>query len=138
VGARLWCLVVGLCLLGPACGPQEAPDSPEPASAEAEAGAADIRAEIDQLLDEIASAYRAGRTEEAAELAAEAYLENYEAIEDAVIERAPAVNAELEPLLGAELRRRIRQGAPPKEIAAMVERARRLLDRALAAIEERP
>jgi hypothetical protein len=129
-------LITALCLLAAACGEPRARTSR--GSASAPRTRAEVEAAIDELLGEVASAYRAGRTKQAAELAAEAYLENYEAIEDEVIERAPAVNADLEPLLGAGLRRRIRQGAPPREIEAMVERARRLLDRALAALGERP
>jgi hypothetical protein len=96
---------------------------------------AEVGAEIEELLAEVVAAYRAGNPEEAAELAAEAYLENYEVIEAEVIELAPEVNQQLEPLLGAELRRRIREGAPAGEIAAMVARAEKLLDRALEALE---
>jgi hypothetical protein len=96
---------------------------------------AEVGAEIEELLTEVVAAYRAGNPEEAGELAAEAYLENYEVIEAEVIELAPEVNQQLEPLLGAELRRRIREGAPASEIAAMVARAERLLDRALEALE---
>ena len=69
-------------------------------------------------------------------LSAEAYLENYEIIEAQVIELAPEVNEELEPLLGADLRAEIQAGAPQEEIESMIERARELLDEALAAIEE--
>lgn len=94
-----------------------------------------IAAEIEELLDEVVEAYEAGEADEAAELAAEAYLENYEVIEAEVIELAPDVNAELEPLLGAELRRQIQEGAPPEDIEAMVERAKDLLAEALEAIE---
>ena len=92
--------------------------------------------EIEELLGEIVRTYEAGNADEAAELSAEAYLENYEVIEADVIEHAPKVNAELEPLLGAELRRRIQEGAPPGEIADMTERAEYLLGRALAALED--
>ncbi|HXG39441.1 MAG TPA: hypothetical protein VNJ28_00730, partial [Candidatus Limnocylindrales bacterium] len=94
-----------------------------------------VASEIRHLLDEIVAAYRAGDAERAAELAAEAYLENYEVIEASVIEAAPDVNAELEPLLGAELRRRIGAGAPVEEIERMVARAKELLDRAVEAVE---
>jgi hypothetical protein len=96
---------------------------------------AQVAAEIEELLAEVVAAYRAGDPEEAGELAAEAYLENYEVIEAEVIELAPEVNQQLEPLLGAELRKRIREGAPAGEIAAMVARAEKLLGRALEALE---
>ena len=42
-----------------------------------------------RLLDEIQSTYEGGDPDEAAELAAEAYLENYELVEASVIEAAP-------------------------------------------------
>jgi len=96
----------------------------------------EIVAAIEELLDEIVATYEAGDAEAAAELSAEAYLENYEVIEAEVIELAPAVNQELEPLLGAALRERLAAGAPISEIEQMVERAKELLDEALAALEE--
>lgn len=96
----------------------------------------EVVANINALLDEIDSLYAEGETEEAAELAAEAYLENYEVIEAGVIQAAPEVNEELEPLLGADLRRQMQEGADPAEISEMIERARVLLDEALAAVEE--
>jgi hypothetical protein len=95
----------------------------------------DIVAEIESLLDEIVETYDAGDPNAAAELAAEAYLENYEVIEAGVIAAAPEVNAELEPLLGAELRRQITGGASTSEVEAMVERAKELLGKALDALE---
>ena len=54
-----------------------------------------------------------------------AYLENYEVIEADVIEAAPEINEELEPLLGADLRAAIIDGAELAEIEAMVERGAR-------------
>jgi hypothetical protein len=101
-----------------------------------EKGAPDEVADtIEDLLDEIAAAYAAGDSARASELAAEAYLENYEDIEAEVIEEAPDINAQLEPLLGAELRRRIESGATVEEINSLIEEANRLLDRALEALE---
>jgi hypothetical protein len=95
----------------------------------------EVRAKIEELLDMVVAAYEPGSPDQAAELVAEAYLENYEVIEAAVIKAAPQVNAELEPLLGAELRKQIRDGAPPTEIRAMVARAKRLLAQGVAALE---
>lgn len=95
----------------------------------------EVVAEIEELLTEIEEAYAAGDAEGAAELSAEAYLENYEVIEADVIELAPDVNEELEPLLGAELRRQIQAGAPQEDIESMIARARELLDEALEALE---
>jgi hypothetical protein len=94
-----------------------------------------VQAEIERLLDEIVSTYDPARPDASAELVAEAYLQNYETIEASVIEAAPDVNAALEPLLGAELRKRIRAGAPKAEIENMVRRAKQLLAQGVKALE---
>ena len=94
-----------------------------------------IVAEIERLLDEIIETYEEGDADAAAELAAEAYLENYEVIEAEVIELAPEVNEELEPLLGADLRKQIREDASVADVEQMVVRAKDLLAGALKAIE---
>ena len=96
----------------------------------------EIVAEIERLLDEIVTTYESGDAAAAAELSAEAYLDNYEVIEAEIIELAPEVNEELEPLLGADLRKRINEGAPVDEIEDMVARAKELLQQALDAIGE--
>jgi hypothetical protein len=96
----------------------------------------DVGAEIEELLDELIERYEAGDAAAAAELSAEAYLENYEVIEAEVIDKAPEINEELEPLLGAELRRRIEEGASVSEIRQMVARAKELLSQAIDALEE--
>ncbi|HEY7876152.1 MAG TPA: hypothetical protein VIG64_13640, partial [Actinomycetota bacterium] len=100
-----------------------------------ESDPAEVVAEIEELLTEIEKAYAAGDPDAAAELSAEAYLENYEVIEAGVIELAPEVNEELEPLLGADLRRQIQASAPQEEIESMIARARELLAEALHALE---
>jgi hypothetical protein len=94
-----------------------------------------IVTEIEELLNEVIESYEDGEAGAAAELSAEAYLENYEVIEAEVIELAPEVNEELEPLLGADLRKEINADAPIADIKAMVARAKKLLGQALAAIE---
>lgn len=94
-----------------------------------------IVAEIERLLDEIVETYAAGDADAAAELAAEAYLKNYEVIEADVIEIAPDINEELEPLLGADLRAAMSDGAPVEDIEQMAARAKELLAEALEAIE---
>ena len=121
-----------LSLAGVACGDEE----PTPSS-EGE-GAVDVEAtaeNIDGLLDDVLEAYQDGDAEEASELAAEAYLENYELIEHDVEEADEELNEELELLLGAELRRQIDEGASADEIEAMIEDARDLLEEAVAAVE---
>jgi hypothetical protein len=95
----------------------------------------EVAENIESLLDEVVAAYESGETEEASELAAEAYLENYELIEGEVIEHAEDVNAELEPLLGAELRRQIEAGVSLDEIESLVSQAKELLSEAVRALE---
>jgi hypothetical protein len=94
-----------------------------------------VQAEIERLLDEIVRTYDPASADASAELAAEAYLQNYETIEAGVIDAAPDVNAELEPLLGAELRKQIRAGASRAEIESMVKRAKQLLAQGVKALE---
>ncbi|MDQ4064529.1 MAG: hypothetical protein M3161_00600 [Actinomycetota bacterium] len=91
-------------------------------------------AEIERLLDEAEATY-ADDPEAAAELVAEAYLENYEHIEHAVEEADHDLNEELEGLLGTDLRARMQEGAPEEEIASMISEARDLLADALAALK---
>ena len=57
-----------------------------------------------------------------------------ELIEDGVKDVAPDLNARLEPLLGAQLRKLIRTGAPKAAIETAVRRAKALLDRAVPAL----
>lgn len=96
----------------------------------------EVAENIDALLDEVVATYEAGDADAAGELAAEAYLENYEVIEAQVIETSPEINEELEPLLGADLRKEISAGADVTEIQAMVDRAKELLAQAISALEE--
>ena len=100
-----------------------------------ESDPAEVVENIEKLLTEIEKTYAAGDADAAAELSAEAYLENYEVIEADVIELAPEVNEELEPLLGASLREEIQAGAPQEEIESMIARARELLQEALEVLE---
>jgi len=85
---------------------------------------------IDSLLDQVLTAYQAGETEQASEFAVEAYLENYELVEAQVIELAPEVNEELEPLLQREIRDAIENEVEVSELRTLIDRARELLDEA--------
>lgn len=93
-----------------------------------------VAEEINRLLDDILVLVEADDRDAAAELAAEAYLENYEVIEGGIIAAAPEINEELEPLLGAELRAAINDGTEPAEIEEMTDRARELLAEAVDAL----
>lgn len=89
---------------------------------------------IETLLGQILAEYEKGERDEAAEIAAKAYLESYELVEAEVIRLAPEVNKELEPILGAELRAKIKQGVPVAELRALIEKARQLLAKAREAV----
>ncbi|HYY44013.1 MAG TPA: hypothetical protein VE975_02355 [Actinomycetota bacterium] len=99
-----------------------------------EVDAGETIAEIEEKLEEVRAAYDSGAADRAAELVADTYIEHYEKIEGKVIEQAPEVNEELEPLLGAELRRMILEGAPKKEVAEAIDKAQALLKEAEAAL----
>lgn len=101
-----------------------------------EVEAEEVWENLDTLLEQVLAEYREGEAEEASELAAEAYLENYELVEGEVIEHAPAVNAELEPLLAAELRAAIADGVPADELEQLIERAKELLMQARQTVED--
>ncbi|MDQ4145635.1 MAG: hypothetical protein M3198_18200 [Actinomycetota bacterium] len=101
-----------------------------------EADPDEAAAQIEQLLDQVLTAYSQGEVDRAEELTAEAYLQHYEDIEVAVISKAPDVNDQLEPLLGSELRKKIQEKAPESEIEALVARAKQLLREGLGALKE--
>ncbi|HUR16627.1 MAG TPA: hypothetical protein VMZ33_05040, partial [Candidatus Limnocylindrales bacterium] len=93
------------------------------------------QAAIEGLLDEISELVAGGDRVQAAEVAAEAYLDHYEVIEAAVIAAAPDINDELEPLLGAGLRQQINAGATVEEIDGTIARVKALLGQAIEALE---
>jgi hypothetical protein len=131
-------LLAAVAMVPAACGDDES-DSSTGATTESQEAAADpqqVGRRIDQLLDQIARTYDPAAPAAAGELAAEAYLENYELIEDGVKEADAELNERIEPLLGAELRKRIREGAPKSEIQAMVKQAKTLIDEAETVVEQ--
>jgi hypothetical protein len=133
-------LLAALSLFAPGCGSDDESDGSATATTEAtEQAAADpaqVVQRIEQLLDRIARTYDPAAPDAAGELAAEAYLENYEVIEDGVKEADPELNERIEPLLGAQLRKRIQEGAPKAEIESMVKQAKRLVGEAETALEQ--
>jgi hypothetical protein len=88
---------------------------------------ADVLRRIDRLLAEAGEAYGGGNAHRAGELVARCYVEHYWTIVPALKAAAPEVAARLEPLVGVELRTRIHDSAPPREIAALVKAARGLV-----------
>lgn len=98
----------------------------------------DIVDTIRRMLDEMMDAYTRGDHGTAAELASEAYLTHYEEIEIDVIDVAPSVNAELEPILGWGLEELISKRVPVAELARSAARAKTLLASALKALTATP
>jgi hypothetical protein len=98
------------------------------------AGEAETFDAIGRLLDRIAARYRAGARDEAAELAARAYLDNYEHLEEKVDAVDHELNEDLEHLLGTQLRAKIRARVAVSELDALVQRAKVLLARAKKAV----
>ena len=134
----MWAALLAAVSLIPAgCGSSREKSGESRTGAPATASTADSRevvGRIGRLLDRIARIYDPAAPDASGELAATAYLENYELIEDGVKDVAPDLNARLEPLLGAQLRKLIRTGAPKAEIETAVRRAKALLDRAVPAL----
>jgi hypothetical protein len=89
---------------------------------------------IDSLLDQVVAEHEQGNTAEAAELAGEAYLENFEYLEHDLEEADRELNERLEGLLGPEFRRQIQEGMSQQELEARVARVRDLLEQAKTAL----
>lgn len=87
-------------------------------------------AAIRQFLTRMLRVYEQGDAQQATQLAVEMYLDHYEKIEYLIIERAPKLNGQLEPLLASKIRARIKAGAPATELAALVKEAQTGLDEA--------
>ncbi|MDP8957473.1 MAG: hypothetical protein M3N24_11060 [Actinomycetota bacterium] len=89
---------------------------------------------IDRLLDRAVAAHRQGNTEEAAELAGQAYLENFEFVEHDLEERNAQLKEELEELMGPGFRQEIQRGMSQEALEARVAEAKRLLEQAKTAL----
>lgn len=89
---------------------------------------------IDALLDRVVTEHEQGNTDAAAELAGEAYLENFEHLEHDLEEVNEELNEELEGLLGPGFRRAIQEGMSQEELEARVAEIRALLEQARAAL----
>ncbi len=97
-----------------------------------------VVAEIERLLERLLTAYRSGRADQAAELAAEAFIEKYHLISAEVADRSPEINRRLVRLLGRDLRSGIDTRAPEDDIERSVQDVRDLLSEALRVLEAHP
>jgi hypothetical protein len=90
---------------------------------------------IDQL-DTVLADYRAGKTDEAYELA-HTLGEGYEGnTEQHVAKASPTVQRQLDPLIEATLPGAIKRNAPQQEVADLVQRAQALTTQGLEAVEK--
>jgi hypothetical protein len=119
-------LVLPLALATAACG-SEGEEEAEPLSSDQ---AREYFTNIDTLLDETVAAHEEGDTEQAAELAGEAYLENFEHLEHDLEEANEQLNEELEEKLGPPFRQAIQEGMSQEELESRVGEIRSLLEQA--------
>ena len=91
-------------------------------------------ANIDSLLDQTVAEHDQGNTEEAAEFAGQAYLDNFEHLEPDLGEVDQELNEEIEGLLGPPFRQAIQGGMTQDELEARVSEVRTLLEQARAAL----
>ncbi len=115
-------------------------DSPTSAEVEHEAGATPQKAiaEIPLVKAGLAAglaAYESGDAKKADELIGDAYLEHFELVEGPLEESDEELNEELELLISTEIRQKIKAGAKPAEVEALVEKANRQLDHASQALK---
>ncbi len=89
---------------------------------------------IDDLLDQVVAAHAEGDTDQAAELAGQAYLENFEHLEPGLEEVDHELNEELEELLGPPFRQAIQDGMSQEDLEARVGEAKSLLEEAREAL----
>ncbi|MFQ5801997.1 MAG: hypothetical protein ACE5JQ_03755 [Candidatus Methylomirabilales bacterium] len=92
---------------------------------------------VRDLLAQIRRAYRKGEVKRAMELTASMYLDHFEKIEGDLIDKAPELNAKLEPVLGVKIRQLIKAQAPPGEVEALIAEALPALAEAEAALTSR-
>ena len=78
-------------------------------------------AAIRDLLDEIKRAYRRGEVRRVRELTAVLYLEHFEKFEGDLFDKAPELNAKVEPILGLRLRQLMKTKAPPSEVDSLID-----------------
>jgi hypothetical protein len=107
----------------------EEEESATPAEAVAEIG------EVRELLDDALADYRAGERADAEETVGDAYLEHFEHVEGPLEERDRELMEELEQLISATIRSRMKDGAPAGEVERLVAEAKAKLDEAERLLE---
>ncbi|HYH28511.1 MAG TPA: hypothetical protein VEA19_07045 [Actinomycetota bacterium] len=123
----LLALLAPLALGAAACGGEEAePLSPDQART--------YFTNIEGLLDQVVTAHDQGDTDQAAELAGQAYLDNFEHLEHDLEEKDHELNERIEGLLGPPFRQAIQKGMSQDALESRVEEIRTLLEDAEVAL----
>lgn len=89
---------------------------------------------IDALLDQTVEVHAEGDTDQAAELAGQAYLENFEFLEHDLEEADHELNERIEGLLGPAFRKEIQQGMSQEALESRVDEVKGLLEQAKTAL----
>jgi hypothetical protein len=89
---------------------------------------------IDTLLDETVAAQEQGDADQAAELAGQAYLDNFEFLEHDLEEKDQELNKRLESLLGPPFRQAIQDRMSQEDLESRVAEIKGLLEQAKAAL----
>jgi hypothetical protein len=127
-------------LIGAGCGGSSNPSGEGEADSATAVSAEDARPEIDVVRNGLAAsltAYRNGDEAQAEELATDAYLEQFELVEEPLGRRDAELNEKLEEQIRGELRDLIRDGAPVARVTALVERINGELGEAQRALGSR-
>jgi hypothetical protein len=126
--------LAALALVGAGCGDDDSEEATEQ-SVSSEQALAEIPA-VEQGLQQGLAAYRSGDAASADQLIGDAYLEHFELVEPPLEEVEPELNEELEELISTEIRDEIKNGAPPKQVAALVAEAQNGLGQAEQALSK--
>jgi hypothetical protein len=122
-----------LSVLAVACGSDSKTESAEEQGTPAQAVAR--IAKVRTALDKAVSTYRSGDKKQADQIVGDAYLEEFEHVEGPLGKADGDLNEDLEDSIREELRDKIKAGAPPAEVQALVTEIKGKLDKAETALQ---
>ena len=88
------------------------------------------------MLNEMLSAYKAQNYPEAESIAMEAYLENYEFIEEPIAQHDQQLMEQTEIMLREELRQMIKDKAPVEQVQQQVDKINANLDKVATLLQQ--
>ena len=116
-------LLAALALVAAGCGGSSEESGGTPAGQE-EGSPEEAIEHIGEVRNQLASAlakYKAGNAEEANRIVGDAYLEDFEHVEEVLVEEDRELTEDLEKAISTELRDKIKSGAPATEVQELVE-----------------